>query len=243
MTESATAAVPAEAPPKGVLSRMVGVIFSPRATFADVAKHPRSLAVLAICAVIIAGSLFALFRTEVGQQAWLDQQVQASQAFGRQIPDQQYQGMERIAPFIGYVVGIGYLIVIPIVVAIVSGILLGIFNAFMGGDATYKQVFAIVTHAGVISTIQVLFGMPLNYFRQTLSPATTLGAFVPFLDETSLVARFLGAIDLFYVWWMIVLAIGLAVLYRRKTGPIATTFLTLYGVIALAYAVVRSAFS
>jgi hypothetical protein len=222
---------------------MAGVIFSPRATFADVAARPKSLGVLTICVLVIALSLFALFKTEVGQQAWIDQQVRGAESFGRSMTDQQYQGMERIAPYIGYVVVVGYLIVIPIVVAIMSGILLGIFNAFMGGDATFKQVFAVVVHAGVINTVQVLFAMPLDYARQTLSSPTTLGVFVPFLDENSFVARFLGSIDLFYVWWFVVLAIGLGVLYRRRTGPIAATFLTLYAVIALAIAAVRSALS
>src|SRR5215471_11718863 len=127
MTDLASAAVPAEAPSKGLFARMVGVIFSPRATFADVAARPRSFAVLAICILIIALSLFALFKTEVGQQAWIDQQVRGAESFGRPINDQQLQGMERIAPYIGYVVLVAYAVVIPIGVAIMSGILLGIF--------------------------------------------------------------------------------------------------------------------
>jgi hypothetical protein len=85
--------------------------------------------------------------------------------------------------------------------------------------------------------------MPLDYVRQSLSSPTTLGAFVSFLDENSFAARFLGSIDIFYVWWLFVLAVGLGVLYKRKTGPIATTFWVLYGGIALAIAAIRSALS
>ena len=40
-------------------------------------------------------------------------------------------------------------------------------------------------------------------------------------------------IDLFIVWWVIVLAIGLGVLYRRRTQPIAITLFGVYTVIAL----------
>lgn len=243
MTHPAPAAAPADAPSKGLFSRIVGVIFSPRATFADVAAHPKSLGVLSVCMLIVILSLFALFKTEVGQQAWIDQQVRGAESFGRTIGDQQYDAMERIAPYVSYIVACAYLIVIPIVVAITAGILLGIFNAFMGGDATYKQVFAVVVHAGVITTVQVLFAMPLDYVRQTLSSPTTLAVFVPFLDENSFAARLLGSIDLFYVWWIVTLAIGLAVLYKRRTGPIATSLLTVYAVIALAIAAIRSALS
>jgi len=50
----------------------------------------------------------------------------------------------------------------------------------------------------------------------------------------------LRSIDMFLLWWMIVLAIGLGVLYKRRTGPIATTFIGLYVVIALLIAVFTS---
>jgi hypothetical protein len=67
--------------------------------------------------------------------------------------------------------------------------------------------------------------------------------FVPFLDENSFLSRLLGTIDLFQIWWLVVLAIGLGVLYKRRTGPIATSLLTVYAVIILAIAAVRSALS
>ena len=85
--------------------------------------------------------------------------------------------------------------------------------------------------------------LPLNYLRESLTSATNLGVFVPFLEETSFAARFLGAIDLVVIWWMLNLAIGLGVLYKRRTGPVAVGLLVTYLVIALVIAAVRSAFS
>ena len=248
MTDTPTTRPPAEpsqtAPKgKGLLARVVGVFLSPRATFADVAARPRALGVLALGLFVVVIGLYLLLSTEVGQQAWLDQQVQQSEAFGRTIPDAQYQGMERIAPYIGYIAAGLYLVFIPIAVVILAGILLGVFNALLGGDATFKQVLAIVTHAGLITVLQTIFALPLDYVRQTLSSPTTLGVFVPFLEETSFLARLLGMIDLFQIWWLVVLAIGLGVLYKRRTGPIATSLLTVYAVIILAIAAVRSALS
>src|SRR5438067_1669695 len=124
MTETTSTAVSAEAAPKGLVSRIFGVFFSPRATFADVAARPRAFGVLAVGLVIVIAGLFTLFSTEVGQQAWIDQQIKGSESFGRTISDQQLQGMERIAPYIGYIVAGGYLVAIPIALMILSGILL-----------------------------------------------------------------------------------------------------------------------
>jgi Yip1-like protein len=243
MTEIAPAANPAEAASKGLVSRIFGVFFSPRATFADVAARPKAFGALAVGMVIVVVGLFALFRTEVGQQAWIDQQVQASRSFGREIPQQQLDGMERIAPYIGYIVACAYLIFLPIIVTVISGILLGVFNALLGGDATFKQMFAVVAHAGLILALQTMFAMPLDYVRETLSSPTTLGVFVPFLDEMTFLARLLGTIDLFHIWWLVTLSIGLGVLYKRRTAPIATSLLTVYAVIIVAIAAVRSALS
>ena len=243
MTETATAAVPAGASPKGLISRIFGVFFSPRATFAEVAAHPKALGALLVGLVIVIAAMFALFSSEAGQQAWIDQQIRGSESFGRTMSDQQIQGMERIAPYIRYIVAAGYLVAIPIVLAVVSGILLGIFNAFLGGDATFKQVFAVMAHAGLITVLQTIFVVPLDYFRESLTSPTTLGAFVPFLDENSFAARLLGTIDLFQIWWIVTLSIGIAVLYKRKTGPIATSLLSVYAVVILAIAAVRSALS
>ena len=243
MTDTPPSIAPADAAPKGLFSRIAGVFFSPRATFADVAARPKWFGVLATGSVIVIAGLFVLFSTEVGQQAWIDQQVRGSESFGRALTDQQYQGMERIAPYIGYIVAGAYVIVIPIIVMIVSGILLGVFNALLGGDATFKQMVAVVSHAGLINALATIFAVPLDYMRETLSSPTNLGVFVPFLDETTFAARLLGTIDLFQIWWLVTLSIGLGVLYKRRTGPIAASLFTVYAVIILAIAAVRSALS
>jgi hypothetical protein len=52
------------------------------------------------------------------------------------------------------------------------------------------------------------------------------------LDEGSFLARFLGIVNVFTVWGLIVLAIGLGVLYRRKTLNIAIGLFAAFGLIA-----------
>jgi len=46
-----------------------------------------------------------------------------------------------------------------------------------------------------------------------------------------------------FIWWIVSLAIGLAVLYRRRTGPIATTLLVIYASIGLIIAAIKTALS
>jgi hypothetical protein len=226
---------------QGLLSRIVGIVLSPRETFEGVAAHPKVFGVLAFITIMGCLTIGGFLLTDVGQQAWLDQQVSQAQDWGRDVSDEQYAGMERMAPFVGYItMGIMFLF-IPIVTLISAGILFAVFNAAMGGRASFKQLFAVVAHAGVISALGWIFVMPLNYLRETMSSPTNLGALAPGLDEGSFIVHLLGTIDLFLIWWVVVLGIGLAVLYRRRTQPIVISLFVVYAVIALIIAGAKAA--
>ena len=216
--------------------RLLGVIFSPRDTFSRLVARPRWVATLAVVTVVISALNFGFLRTEVGQTALLDQQVRQMENFGMTISAEQYDNMERGLPLQATIAGIAPLVTIPIFTLVFAGIAYAIFNALLGGSATFKQVAAIFAHSGAVSILQSLFVTPLNYLRESMSSATNLGLLVPFLDEGNIVARFLGTIDLFIVWWLLVLSIGLAVLYRRKTSSIFWSFMGVYVVIALVIA-------
>ena len=220
-----------------LIARAIGIITSPRATYASVVAHPKWFGMLALTAVGLGLLIGGFLLTKVGQEAWLDAALNSP--FSGQVNDQQIQAMERMAPYVGYGT-IGYMLVLfPIIMAVVSGILYAIFNAAMGGNATFKQVFTVVIHTGPIGLLSQLFTVPLNYFRGTMTSATTLSVLLPMLPEESFLSRFLGMIDLFLVWQVIVLSIGLAVLYRRRTQPIATALLVVYAIIAVIVALVR----
>lgn len=240
MADTLASPRPEAAAPSGLAARAFGVLTSPRATYAAVAARPRALGVLALVLALIVTATAVFMSTSVGRQALLDQQIRSMESFGRQVTDVQYQRLEQMAPYAVYFTAAGQLVFLPLSALVVAGLAFAVFNAMMGGDATFKQVFAVVAHSGVIMAVQAVFAMPLDYARQSLSSPTNLAVFLPMLDENSFPARLLGSIDLFVIWWTVSLAIGLGVLYRRRTGPIATTMLIVYLALALTVALVKS---
>lgn len=234
---------PSSSAPDHLLARAIGVLTSPRATYAAVATRPRILGALVLVLILTIAPTVVFLSTEVGQEALFDVQIRRMESFGMQISDQMYAGMERQLRYAPYITAGGQLVVLPVFMAIISGLVIALFTAIMGGAATFKQVYAIVAHAGFIPALQALFSMPLNYVRASMSSPTNLGVFLPFLDESSFLARFLGALDLFIIWYAISLAIGVGVLYRKRTAPIAWGFLALYAVIAFVIAAVGAAFT
>ena len=102
-----------------------------------------------------------------------------------------YEAMEKGAGRMPYTTGIGVLVMAPIVAVIIAGILFAIFNAAMGGEASFKQVFAVVAHAGADLGVVSHDRSPaaINYFRgRRMTSVANLGALLPMLPEKSFAA-------------------------------------------------------
>lgn len=239
MTQTQTA-MPA-APAKSLPARFAGVLFAPRATYAAVAAHPRWLGIFLTVYLITAAAATALMSTEIGRNAILDQQIAQQESFGRKPTQADLDRLEKISGYYVYLAPVTQLAGLGIGCLVIAGIAFAVFNAMLGGDATFKQVFAIVAHSGVVLAVLSLFTTPLAYARESMSSTTNLGVFLPFLDESWFAARLLGSIDLIFIWWVLSLAIGLGVLYRTRTGPIAVTLLAVYVTIGAIIAAIKTA--
>ena len=218
--------------PRSLPARFVGVIVSPKDTFTAVAAHPKWFGMLALVTLALAGLIGGFLATPEGQAAWLERASAGAN-------DQQYESMLKISKYLGYMGAVQMLVMVPLIGLVISGILFGVFNT-LGGDATFRQTFAVVIHSNVISVLGQLFTVPLNYSQGRMASATNLAVMLPMLDEKSFAGRLAAMIDLFLVWWVLVLAIGLGVLYRRRTQPIALGLFGVYAVIALVAAFVMS---
>jgi hypothetical protein len=222
----------------GLAARLAGVLFSPRATYGAIVAQPKVFGALAVTMVVTAAIQFAFLSTTVGQDALFDRQLSAIERFGGQPSPQMIQGLEAGLPRARYTTAASILVFGPLTGAAVAGLLLWICNAFFDGDARFKQVYAIGAHAGIITVLQQLFATPINFAKGEMGAPASLGVFLPMLDPDGFLGGFLGFIDLFIVWVIISQAIGLGVLYKRRTGPIALSLLSVYVVIALAVALI-----
>jgi hypothetical protein len=236
MTETSSSSTETRLP--WLASRLVGVLLAPRRTFGAIVAHPRWLGALVVVVLIMAGASSWLVSTEIGQQAMLEQQVSAMESFGVTVSDEMYDQLASGLENARYFTAGSVVVFIPIVTLIIAGIVWTVCYVLLGAHAPFRAMYAVVAHAGAVNIVQQLFVVPLNYTRGVMSNPTTMAVFFPMLETGTFTQRFLGLIDLFVVWQLTVLSIGVAVLYGRRTGPIAATFFTLYAVIALGVALV-----
>jgi len=227
-----------------VSARILGIIRRPRQTLQEVVTHPRWASLLVALTLMTAGAGAVVSATEVGQLALVDQWERTALAFGQQVDDARYADLRswsRLGPAVAagnaLLAGPG----VALAVAVLTFLWLRGRRAVEGaGRVSFAQVLAVVVHAGVILAVGRLVAAPLVYARETTASATTVGAWFSTLDEASPIARFLGAIDLFTVWWAVVLGIGVAVLSGQRARTCALWILSAYVGIALIAAAVMA---
>lgn len=224
----------------GLPARFFGILFSPGETFNHVVREPRWLGILVVTSIIAAIFIAGFLNTEVGRKAWLDEALSTAAAASGERNEAHAEALGKFLPYLGILGVLQALLGVPIVSLILSGVLFVVFSVILGATATFRQLFAVVVHSGVVGSVQQLFTWPLNYLRESMSSPSTLAVFLPTLDEDSFVYHFLNAIDLFLIWWLVVLSIGLGALYGKKTKAIATSSLLIYGIIALIIALYKS---
>jgi len=188
------------------------------------------LAVLAVCA-------FALLSTSIGRQALVDERVRVVEALGGRVDDGAYAALQANPPLLVYLTSGGRLLLTPEVTLLVAAGLTTL-AALDGVKVRYGMALAITVYASLVLALQQVVLTPLHFVRESLTSPTNLGGLLPILDEGSLPARWLGSIDVFGLWWVWLLAVGLAAATGRPARRYAARLLMAYiGIAALVAAV------
>jgi hypothetical protein len=216
-----------------VLSRIAGIIRRPRTTLEAAVASPRWAGLLTVLFAVSIVVSAAFYVTPVGRQALVDQWERSAIAFGQPVDDARYAEFQELS---GH--GVGYAAVTALVTGpgatlALSAVVFGVFRLLRRTRVSFRQVLAIVVHASVILTLRQVIAAPINYARESIASPAALTLFLSMLDEGSPAARFFGLIDLFMIWWLVILAIGASVLYGGRTRTYAVQFSGVYVSVAL----------
>jgi len=117
----------------------------------------------------------------------------------------------------------------PLVVAVIAGVSLFVFNVVLGGAASFRQLFSLAAHAFLIPTVGALLTIPIIRATGDLESSLSLHLLVPGLDEGFLY-RLLRGTSVFSLWACVVLGVGVERLYEGRSLRFAVgTYLVLYG--------------
>lgn len=106
----------------------------------------------------------------------------------------------------------------------------------MSGQGKYKAYLSVVVHANIITVLYTLLLIPISYITGSFhesAPLTSLATLAPVDMAGTAFYTFLASIDIFKIWYYVVLAIGFCAVskLKKKHVYIATGVIFLVGII------------
>lgn len=209
-----------EKPGISPFGRIIGVFFSPKATFEDIARKPSWVLPVILLTVLSIGVSFSI-NQRVNWREFMAQQIEKSPQSANMSAEQKEQRIEggaKFSPIVTWVIGVCGPILFTLIVALVMW---GAYNLLGGANTDFGTSFAITTHAaltGLVSSllfILVLYLKPAGTVDMENPVATNLAALLP-EDSAKWLVALLKSIDIFTFWTLILLAIGFATTNPKK---------------------------
>jgi hypothetical protein len=226
---------PGAEPKPNSFQRIIGVLFSPDATFASIARRPDWVVplVLIVVLALVNGILVAphLDFGAPAREAMAQNKNTTQEQMDR--AERMSAGMGKVAKFIAPVATI-------IVLLIVAGALL-LAVRLMGGEGDFKQAFSVTCYAWFPNVIQsiLLTIIILAKGATALNPQTipTLLrsnlAFLVDMKEQPMAFALLSSLDLFTIWVIVLLVIGFSYVGRISKAKAAIAVISLWLVTVL----------
>ena len=129
---------------------------------------------------------------------------------------EQFMGVSNVIRWVGT-------FVFPIFIMLfVSGFILLVWNAILGGEAAFPAILACTAHSYIVWAAGGLITLPLVLARQDLRTTFSLHLLTPWLDSGSYAYRFMAGLNLFGIWTMILLGLAVSRLYPKVSATSAS---------------------
>jgi hypothetical protein len=219
------------------LGRLVGVLVSPEKTFRSIAERPTW--VLALVVLVLLGVLVSelTFRRMDPEEIVRAQSSFSGQDLSPAEVDQRIEVVEKFGRFgqLFKVVLLGPLVLLTI--ALLSWMALRL----LGAELSYTSSLSVTLHSFMPWALALLLSLPVVFSRQSITNAenqeglllSNLGVLAT--EDTGPAFRtVLASIDLFTLWTIVLLTLGLSNVGRVSKGAAALTAIAIWGMYVFA---------
>ena len=202
------------------LGRLVGVFFSPKATFEDIARRPSWILPVVVMSVLGLAVAFVM-NQKIDWRDVAAKRIEESPRAANLSADQKEQQIAmsaKVSPAFAYGFGVAW----PVLQAlVVGGVFLLAYNLIGSAGARFSTSLGITAHAYYPWILYSLLFILILYLKapgtvDLENPiATNVGAFLP--ESTPKALLSLGkSIDIFSVWTLLLVSIGFTACNPKK---------------------------
>jgi len=215
-------------------SRIAGVLASPFRTFAEIARKPDWIVPLLLIAAMSFVSVIVMVPR-------IDFASSYREAFEAQQNNMSAQDQDR-AIRIGTAIGKGAMYAAPVFsigwLAVVAAVLmLGI--RILGGDIDFVRSMSVTVYAWMPNVLKSIVAVIVIFSRKTIrieeakSIVHSNPSFLISMKQNPVLFNLLGSLDVFTIWVVLLLIIGLAAVSKMSMVKTATVVLAGWGVMIL----------
>jgi hypothetical protein len=113
---------------------------------------------------------------------------------------------------------------------IATGIWLGVGNVLLGGNANFKKIWSMFNYAGMSAVVSLLVKWAMMTMKGSAEVHTSLAVLAPDLNPTGFLFRALDGVDVFSIWFFILIGFGLAAMCRVATQKAMTVSFAVWAV-------------
>ncbi len=220
-----------------MINNLINVFLEPREVFTSLKEQndwknaliPIVISVLVgIASMMALGELLVEYQISETERAIMESS-QIPEDKKEEILEDSLSGIMDPSPAM---IAIGYFtsaISIPVRILFMALIIMLIGNFFFGGKAKYSSIMTMTAFTYMIANLEALVKVPLMISQWRMEVYTGLGL-LGLGEKGSFLYNFMAGMDLFAVWRVIVLAVGMSVLYNRSTRPFAIA-ITIYWIL------------
>jgi hypothetical protein len=146
--------------------------------------------------------------------------------------------------FLGYI----FAPIIALIIYLLSALVVNISASLMSGRSDYKKALSLCIFAGFIPMVEQIISVVVLRMRGVESIESAAGAQISlslaplFSDAGNLLSSFLKSLSIFSIWYYIVVALGIAVIYRINVKKSAVPAVILW-IISFLFIYLGSLFS
>ena len=191
------------------------VIFSPTAAFERIKEKPAWWVptIVFILAAMLYAYISAPQAMDLAEQEMMRQSSQMS-------PEQIEQAQQMLRSPLALVISMVSTLIMAIVSILIQVGLVHLVASMLGGSARFAVGLTAIAYANMpIVVQQIVFSINTAFSKTLIMPGFT--AMLPRDQATSILGTFLGRIDVFAIWSLVLVAFALSIIYRLSKGKAA----------------------
>ncbi len=207
----------------GLFSRIINVFIAPSATFKAVKVKPAWLIPAIIYAVLAVGMTHLIKPVVMDVQK--EKTVEALMERGM-AEDQAEEIAEKN-------LGFGKILMYPMALIgsfvaffVLAGVWLFVSNIVLGGQAKYSQLLGVVVYKSFIDLLGGFIKVPVILSKESIDVHFSLAMFLQ--SSEGFIYKFLSKIEVFNIWGIAVLCIGIAIVSNREVKKVVPWVIGVY---------------